>query len=66
MYFGLAGLILENLDSPRYRADGVATYQIPAVLVNGTVHYTNNDFNTAIVYADYYFLRALDLYRQLL
>lgn len=61
-YFKQAGNILESLFSPNYRADGKAAYRIPALLVNGTVHYKQGNFNTAIVYGDMYFLEAIDMY----
>jgi len=61
-YFDTAEKILEAVVSDKYRADGVPQYNIPAIMVNGTVFFHENDFNTAIVYADFYFLRALDLY----
>lgn len=61
-YFQQAENILESLMSPNYRADGKSTYKIPAILVNGTVHYSAGNFNTAIVYGDMYFLEAIDMY----
>lgn len=61
-YFKQAGNILESLSSPNYRADGKTSYRIPALLVNGTVHYKEGNFNTAIVYGDMYFLEAIDMY----
>lgn len=54
--------ILESLLSPDYRADGKSTYNIPAILANGTVHFSAGSFNTAIIYGDMYFLEAIDLY----
>jgi len=60
-YFEVANNILESLAS-NYRADVHPDYKIPAILVNGTVFFRENDFDTAITYGDYYFLRALDLY----
>jgi unsaturated chondroitin disaccharide hydrolase len=62
MYFETAEKIMESLISDKYRADGKPEYNIPAILVNGTVFYNQGDFDTSIVYADFYFLRALDLY----
>lgn len=61
-YFDTAEKTMESLMTDKYRADGKSEYQLPAILANGTVYYLNNDFDTAIVYADFYFLRALDLY----
>lgn len=61
-YFQQAENILESLVSPNYRADGKITYKIPAILVNGTVHYHAENFNTAIIYGDMYFLEAIDMY----
>lgn len=61
-YFQQAEKILESLMSPNYRADGSSTYKIPAILVNGTVHFKQDNLNSAIVYGDMYFLEAIDLY----
>lgn len=61
-YFQQAENILESLVSPDYRADGKSTNKIPAILVNGTVHFSAGNFNTAIVYGDMYFLEAIDMY----
>lgn len=58
-YFGAAERILTGLE--KYRADERPEYQIPAILVNGTVFYYQNDFNTAITYGDFYYLRTIDL-----
>jgi len=65
LYLDLADRILNSLINSSYFTEGIDAYQIPSILVNGTVHYTNNDFNTAITYGDYYFLKALDLYKNL-
>lgn len=62
LYFETAEKIMENLNSPKYRADGNIAYRLPAILANGTVFFHQDDFNTAIVYADFYMLKALDLY----
>lgn len=61
-YFQQAESILESLVSANYRADGMDTYKIPAILVNGTVFFSAGNFNTAIVYGDMYFLEAIDMY----
>lgn len=62
-YFDTAEGILNGLEN--YRADANPRYQIPAILVNGTVFYYEDNFNTAITYADFYYLRAFDVYREL-
>ncbi|XP_021947178.1 unsaturated glucuronyl hydrolase [Folsomia candida] len=62
VYFETAEKIMENLISDKYRADGNPLYRLPAILVNGTVFFHQNDLDTAIVYADFYFLNALDVY----
>lgn len=56
--------ILENL-AASYSAEGKEEYKIPSILVNGTVFYHEGNMNTAIVYADFYFLQALSLYKDL-
>lgn len=56
---------MESLMSDKYRADGKPEYKLPAILVNGTVFVRENDLNTAIVYGDFYFLRALDVYNEI-
>lgn len=61
-YFKQAENILDSLNSPNYRADGNSAYEIPALLVNGTVHYKEGNFNTAIVYGDMYLLEAIDMF----
>lgn len=61
-YFQQAENMLEALISPNYRADGRSAYKIPAILVNGTVHFNAGNFNTAIIYGDMYFLEAIDMY----
>jgi hypothetical protein len=60
-YFDVAEKMLESL-AENYRADVNPNYRIPALLVNGTVFFNSNDFDTSITYGDYYFLKALDLY----
>jgi hypothetical protein len=60
-YFDVAEKMLESL-AENYRADVNPNYRIPAILVNGTVFFNSNDFDTSITYGDYYFLKALDLY----
>jgi uncharacterized protein YyaL (SSP411 family) len=62
VYFETAEKIIENLNSPKYRADGNPAYRLPAILSNGTVFFHQDDYNTAIVYADFYLLKAIDLY----
>lgn len=57
--------MLENLNA-KYRSDGNVEYRINSILVNGTVHFHQGNFNTAIVYADFYFLQALKLYREIM
>lgn len=57
--------ILDNLNS-NYRSDGSEQYKTNSILVNGTVFFHQGNFNTAIVYADFYFLQALKLYREIL
>lgn len=57
--------ILDNLNS-KYRSDSKDEYQINSILVNGTVFFLQGNFNTAIVYADFYFLQAIKLYREIL
>jgi len=64
-YFQQAENILESLISSNYRADGRSTYNIPAILVNGTVFFNAGNFNTAIIYGDMYFLEAIDMYREI-
>jgi uncharacterized protein YyaL (SSP411 family) len=64
-YLDLTDKILNSLISTSYVADGISEYKIPSILVNGTVFYNQNDFNTAITYGDFYFLRALDMYKNL-
>eukprot|EP01018_Ginkgo_biloba_P032006 Gb_41472 [translate_table: standard] len=49
--------IVENL--MKYKADVDASYRIPAILVNGTAHYSRNHFDTALIFGDYYFVEAL-------
>ena len=63
VYLETAERILTSLSSAKYRADGNMAYRIPAVLVNGTQFYNENNFNTAIVYGDYYYLQAIYRYR---
>lgn len=65
-YFLTAEKILENLMSEKYRSDGKPEYKVPSILVNGTVFFHEGNTNTAIVYGDFYFLQALDLYIELL
>lgn len=57
--------LLDNLNT-KYRSDSNDEYQINSILVNGTVHYLQGNFNTAVVYADFYFLQAVKLYREIL
>ncbi len=57
--------ILDNLNN-KYRSDGNDEYKINSILVNGTVFFHQGNFNTAIVYADFYFLQAVKLYREIL
>lgn len=64
-YLDTAVNIMDGLEKG-YRADSKTEYQIPSILVNGTVFYHEKDFNTAIVYADFYYLRAFDLYREIM
>lgn len=63
-WFNVAEKILTNLNTV-YRSDGKNEYRIHSILVNGTVHYHDGNFNTAIVYADFYFLQAIKLYREI-
>ncbi|GLJ16759.1 hypothetical protein SUGI_0288550 [Cryptomeria japonica] len=49
--------ILEGL--VKYRADRLAVFKIPAILLNGTKFYNQNDFDSALIYGDYYFLEGL-------
>lgn len=56
--------MLKDLED--YRADAKPEYQIPAILVNGTVFFNQGNFDTSLVYADFYFLRAHDLYQSLI
>ncbi|CAL8111210.1 unnamed protein product [Orchesella dallaii] len=62
-YFDTAEAILNGLEN--YKANSKPEYQIPAILVNGTVFFYENDFDTSITYADFYYLRAFDMYRQI-
>jgi hypothetical protein len=62
-YFDRAEAILNGLEN--YRADSRPEYRIPAILVNGTVFFYQNDYDTSITYADFYYLRAFDMYRQI-
>lgn len=57
--------LLDNLNT-KYRSDSKDEYKINSILVNGTVFFHQGNFNTAIVYADFYFLQALKLYREIL
>jgi len=61
-YLQISEKMLTSLASSNYRADGNPNYRIPAILVNGTVFYDEGNFNTAIVYGDYYLLQAIDRY----
>ncbi|GLJ16761.1 hypothetical protein SUGI_0288570 [Cryptomeria japonica] len=49
--------LLEELT--KYRADGKGEYRIPAILLNGTSHYSRHHFDRALIFGDYYFLEAL-------
>ncbi len=62
-YFDTAEAILNGLEN--YKADSNPVYQIPAILVNGTVFFHQKDFDTSITYADFYYLRAFDMYREI-
>jgi len=62
-YYDTAVNILESLVA-NYRADINPNHQIPAILVNGTVFFNANDFDTSITYGDFYFLQALDFYKR--
>lgn len=64
-YFDTAEKIMENLISEKYRSDGKPEYKVSSIFVNGTVFYHERNTNTAIVYGDFYFLQALDLYIEL-
>lgn len=64
-WFQAAEAILDNLNDS-YRSDSKDEYKINSILVNGTVHNHAGNFNTAIVYADFYFLQAIKLYREIL
>lgn len=57
--------MLNNLNT-KYRSDTNAEYKINSILVNGTVYFHQGNYNTAIVYADFYFLQALKLYKEIL
>jgi uncharacterized protein YyaL (SSP411 family) len=61
-YFKTAENILSALVSDKYRADSKPEYRIPSIMVNGTVFFHEGNLDTAIVYADFYFLRAIDMY----
>jgi len=62
-YFDTAEKMLNGLEG--YRADSKPEYRIPAILVNGTVFNYEGNFDTSITYGDFYFLRAVDLHREI-
>ena len=51
--------ILASLSTPAYLAQGTTNQ---AVLLHGTQHKPNNNFDTGIMFGDYYFVEALQRY----
>jgi uncharacterized protein YyaL (SSP411 family) len=59
LYYKTARKIINSLFSPKYRADGQPDYKIPALFLNGTTVYKNGDYDTSIIYGDYYFTKSI-------
>lgn len=55
-YRGVATGILGSLSSPAYLSDGAAS---SAILLHGTQHRPAGNFDTGLVFGDYYFVEAL-------
>ncbi|XP_057847240.2 uncharacterized protein LOC131057065 [Cryptomeria japonica] len=49
--------ILEGL--VKYRADRRAQFKIPAILINGTSHYSTGHFDRALIFGDYYYVEGI-------
>lgn len=61
-YLNAFNKIMENLFSEKYRADSKLEYRIPALLVNGTADYKRGDYDRALIFGDYYFVKSLAHY----
>jgi unsaturated chondroitin disaccharide hydrolase len=61
-YFTTAKEILSSLSSARYLASGTASRSI---LLHGTADRPLGNFNTGLIYGDYYFIEALLRYREI-
>ena len=61
-YLNAFNKIMDNLSSDKYRADGRLEYKIPALFVNGTTDYKRHDFDTALIFGDYYYMKSLAHY----
>jgi unsaturated chondroitin disaccharide hydrolase len=61
-YLDSAKAILRSLSSPAYLAEGTASRSI---LLHGTSHKPAGQYDTGLIYGDYYFLEALLRYKAL-
>ncbi len=59
LYYKTDRKIINSLFSPKYRADGQPNYKIPALFLNGTTLYKIGDYDTSIIYGDYYSTKSI-------
>jgi len=61
-YRNAANSIMESLFSDKYRANAKSDYKIPALIVNGTAYYKGHNYDTALIFGDYYFAKSISYY----
>jgi len=53
---------MDSLFFDKYRANAKSEYKILALIVNGTADYKKHNFDTALIFEDYYFAKSISYY----